>query len=399
MLAPRVPFPPTYGAAQRNLQILRWLGARHQVTFIAYGNPGDRIASLALAESAEKVVILPPPRRQALRRILDLATSIQPDLARRLWSPAMVDAVERVLGESTFDLVQVEGLEMFSIWRSACAARRSTPAVILDEHNAEFALQTSAAAVSRHDGAWLGALYSSVQAARLRRYERNACGLVDGIVTVSTDDEAALRAIRPDVRAAVVPNGVDLAHYVPEPTYERDQRVLFIGKMDYRPNVDAVEWLCRDIWPIVRREIPSAILDIVGRDPLPRVARLGGADGVTVVGEVPDERIWFQRATLLVVPLRMGSGVRLKVLQAMATGTPIVSTRLGMAGTLAIAGTHYLPGETPKEITNQIVLALRDRGRRVGLAEASLALVRERYDWQVVLPGLDEFHRRIVGNA
>jgi glycosyltransferase involved in cell wall biosynthesis len=334
-----------------------------------------------------------------VRRIVDLATSTQPDLARRLWAPEMVSAVEGVLQESRFELVQVEGLEMYSVWQSAHHACRTVPAVVLDEHNAEFALQASVASASWRDHAWPGAIYSTVQARRLRRYERDACGAVDGIVTVSKADESALRAIRPDARSTVVPNGVDVAHFEPPSRREPGERVLFIGKMDYRPNVDAVEWLCRDIWPLVRRQVPTATLDVVGRDPLPRIKRLSDADGVTVVGEVPDERDWFQQATLLVVPLRMGSGVRLKVLQAMATATPIVSTCLGMAGTLASEGTHYLGGETAEEIAGQVIVALRDGDRRSRLAGAALGLAREHYDWNVVLPGLDHFHRQIVGNA
>jgi glycosyltransferase involved in cell wall biosynthesis len=311
----------------------------------------------------------------------------------------MVRGIRRAFRETRFDLVQIEGLEMFATWVAAGVFGETAPRVILDEHNAEYALQASAAAASRANGSSIGAIYSTIQASRLARYEKTAFSLVDGVVAVSADDEKALQALRPEVRTAVVPNGVDTASFVPGMRREAGERVLFIGKLDYRPNVDAAEWFVRESWPLVRRCLPAATLDVVGRDPTTSVERLGGAEGVNVIGEVPDDRLWFQRASLLVVPMRMGSGVRLKVLQAMATATPIVSTALGMAGTNAIDGTHYLRGDTPPELASAIVTILRERELRARLASASLDLVRSRFDWRVILPRLDEFHREIVEHA
>jgi polysaccharide biosynthesis protein PslH len=399
ILAPRAPFPANDGASQRNLRILRWLGSRDEVTLAAFGDPSDEAASCALGASAASVVIIPRPRRSASARVVDVLLTSQPDLTRRLWSRPMIRAVRRVCSETPFDLVQIEGLEMFSLWIAAGVARKTRPRVILDEHNAEYSLQASAAAASRANGSWFGALYSSIQAGRLRRYEQNAFRLVDGVVAVSKDDELALRALRPSVRSTVVPNGVDTTSFLPAASREPGERVLFIGKMDYRPNVDAAEWLGRQIWPRVRGQRPTATLEIVGRDPTPRVVSLGGIDGVTVVGEVPDERSSFQRASLLVVPMRMGSGVRLKVLQAMATATPIVSTAPGMSGTGAVDGIHYLRGDSPGELATAVVRVLEDAALRAQLANASLDLVRSHYDWSAILPRLDEFHREIIENA
>jgi glycosyltransferase involved in cell wall biosynthesis len=399
MVAPRAPYPTIDGASQRNLQILRWLAERHDVTLVAFGDPDDATARCGLGRAASGALIIPPPRRDLRTRLVDLLLTSRPDLTRRLWSRAMVRAIRRAFRDGPYDLVQVEGLEMFETWVAAGISGGRPPRVVLDEHNAEYALQASAASASRANGSSIGGVYSTIQAARLARYEANAFGLVDGVVAVSTEDEKALRALRLDVRTSVVPNGVDTASIVPVMRREAEARALFIGKLDYRPNVDAVEWLAREIWPLVRRYLPAATLDVVGRDPTASIERLNGSAGVNVVGEVPDDRIWFQRASLLVVPMRMGSGVRLKVLQAMATGTPIVSTSLGMAGTGAVDGMHYLRGDTPAELASALVTALRDRELCSRLATSSLDLVRSGFDWRVILPRLDAFHREIVEHA
>ncbi len=395
MLVPRVPYPPDHGAALRNWQILRWLGARHEVTLLGFGDPAR---ASALAAHARRVEVVAPPRRSLLHRLRCFATSKEPDLVRRLWSPELAGRLSSLVRTTTFDLVQIEGLEMHRFWKGLGEVTdRAT--VVLDEHNAEYALQESAWQASLRQLSLAGAAYSLIQAHRLRAYERQAGEAAQGVVVVSREDELALRALSPRLRLTVIPNGVDPTFYAPEASSADGTTVLFIGKLDYRPNVDAVEWLVAEIWPRVRRAEPRARLWIVGRDPLPRVRRLGQAPGVEVVGGVSDERPWFRQSTVLVVPMRMGGGVRLKVLQALAMGTPVVSTPAGIAGVDARDGEHYLLGRSAPELADCLLRALADRRLRCRLAEAGRALVGERYDWRVILPRFDELYREITREA
>jgi glycosyltransferase involved in cell wall biosynthesis len=353
----------------------------------------DEIARSALARHARTVEIVAHPDRSRVERLRAFAMSRQPDLVRRLWSDELVERLARLLRAQSFDLVQIEGLEMYAFWESVATSLARGPVVILDAHNAEYVLQEGAwrASLARRD--WVAAAYSLVQARRLRRYERLVCQSAGGVVAVSREDEAALLALAPRLNSAVVPNGVDTRHYHPSLVEPDGTSALFIGKLDYRPNVDAVEWLATDVWPLVLEAQPRAKLFVVGRDPLPRVRQLGHLAGVTVVGPVPDERPWFSRSSCLVVPMRMGGGVRLKVLQAMAMGTPVVSTGVGMAGVAAQPGSHYLRGDTPQELAAGVVKTLQDAPLRHSLAQASRDLACSSYDWQVILPRLDEFYR------
>jgi glycosyltransferase involved in cell wall biosynthesis len=399
MLAPRTPFPPDYGAAQRNLQLVQWLGRQHDLTLLTYGDPRDPAVISALEDSASRVEIVPSRRRHPVDRARALFLSTEPDLARRLWSAEMNERLSKLLRQSCFDLVQIEGLEMYSAWDLARRSLARLPLVVLDEHNAEYVLQESAWRGGARRRSLVTAGYSFVQAARLRRYERRACQSVDGVLDVSSEEDRALKAIVPGLRSAVIPNGVDTDYYQPATDASRDGSILFIGKMDYRPNVDAVEWLTSEIWPVLRNSVPNARLNIVGRDPLPRVTRLAETPGVSVVGAVADDRPWFSRAAVLAVPMRMGGGVRLKVLQALATGTAIVATSFGMSGVGAVDGVHFLLGDSPVEFSAKLALLLGDPALRTRLSEAGRALARDRFDWRTILPRLDDFHRELRDGA
>lgn len=398
MLAPRAPYPADHGTALRNLYLLKWLSRHHQISLLCFGHPNDPAVIRVLEEYARKVVVVPPPRRSLPRRLASLVMSSQPDLVQRLWSPGLIARLRELLEQSAFDLVQIEGLEMFGLWESASAGRQGLgPTVVLDEHNAEYALQATAWQVSWQAHAWIPAAYSLVQTRRLRRYEAHACRLAHGVVTVSTDDERAIRALYPAARTCVVPNGVDTSHYQAGARQTDGATVLFIGKLDYRPNLDALSWFCREIWPSVHRAIPRARLLVVGRDLPAAQVPLVGVPGVEIVGAVADERPWFDRADLLVVPMRMGSGVRLKVLQAMAMGVPVVSTSLGMAGVAAVSEVHYLHADTARDFAQRVCAGLADPERRQAISEAARRLVCAQYDWRVIVPRLDQFYAELTG--
>jgi glycosyltransferase involved in cell wall biosynthesis len=394
MVAPRVPYPADHGAAQRNLALLRWLGARHHVTLVAFGNPSDVRGRTAIEALGVRAEVISPVRRSRSHRVATLLRSRAPDLAVRLHSPDLVDRLREQLAIRRPDVVQIEGLEMYE----AVAAVRSAVGgtVLLDEHNAEYRLQESAFRASLRQRDPLGAVYSRIQAKRLRRYEKQACDSVDTVVAVSAEDQDALRRLGTPTPIRVIPNGVDTQYYCPSHLERDAASVLFIGKMDYRPNVDAAEWLASEIWPMVRAAVPDAKLSIVGRDPLPRVRRLVRVPGLSVIGEVPDDRAWFWRSTVLAVPLRMGGGTRLKVLQAMSTGTPIVATRIGMAGVGASEETHFLRGDTADAFARQLVRALREEETRAGLAVAARRLAVDCFEWATILDRLGELYPSTV---
>jgi glycosyltransferase involved in cell wall biosynthesis len=202
----------------------------------------------------------------------------------------------------------------------------------------------------------------------------------DLVLAVSEADAAKLRGRRADPR--VVPNGVDTAAIAyREPSPGSARTLLFMGPLDYRPNADATRWLVSSVLPAVRRRLPDARLRLVGRG-----SERISAEGVDALGYVPDASVELRRADALLVPMRMGSGIRFKVLEAMASGVPVVSTRLGLAGINAEPGKHALVGSTAGELADATVQILEDRSLARSVAQAARALVEQQYAWKRITP-------------
>jgi glycosyltransferase involved in cell wall biosynthesis len=309
-----------------------------------------------------------------------------------------------MLREGNYDAVQLEGFEVGGYLLGPAALRaearahtgRAVPKLIFDDHNAEYCLQGSAARIDLgRPRRWPRAAYSAIQAQRLRRREALYACAADLCLAVSQEDADALEAVAPGVRPLVVPNGVDCAA-MPPPQPSDEPILFFAGKLDYRPNVDACEWLVREILPHVQARVPSVRVVLAGRDPAPAVQCLA-AEAVEVTGALSETELARRRAQawIYVVPMRMGSGVRFKVLEAMAAGVPLVATSLGAAGTGVTHGQHALIANDATGFAAAVVDLLRQSPRRHALAAAAQDLAVERHDWRHIKPRLLDAYRRL----
>ncbi len=400
VLTPQSPYPPHQGTSIRNYNILRRLARYLQIQLVTFQDadqPDPLTTPLRLCCSS--ITALPMPVRRVRERLQTLVTSFLPDLAIRLYSPAMHQAVRELALTVRFDVVVVEGLEMAPYLETFLRYAPYRPRIVYDAHNAEYILQRRAFRTDiQIPWRWHAALYSLIQWGKLRHYEGRICALADHVIAVSEMDGRKLRVLAPDTPVHVVPNGVDIAYYAS--SVERvaigPRAVVFTGKMDYRPNVDAVLWFLRKVWPRVRREIPDARFYVVGRSPHPRLLAQGNLPGVFITGPVPDVRPYLYAADVFVVPMRVGGGTRLKLLEAMATRRAIVSTPLGAEGYPVKPGVHLLLAESPDEFAGAVVRLLKDAPLRRQLGEGAFAFAKASYDWDhlvgrfvdVVLEGL-----------
>jgi polysaccharide biosynthesis protein PslH len=234
ILTPGLPYPMHQGGAIRNFGLIRGLHeAGHQITLLSFHDGADPLAT-PLADVCTRIETVPPPERAKADRLRDLFISRQPDIARRLSSDAFRAALEKLLAETRFDLVQFEGLEMAS-YLPIVRARQPKAKVCYDAHNAEYALQWAIFHVDRMVPKRLpAALYSMVQAQRISGFERDVCAAVDCVIAVSTEDADALRPFRPSREIAVVPNGIFADEYRNDRArLDLGKNVLvFTGKMD-----------------------------------------------------------------------------------------------------------------------------------------------------------------------
>ena len=424
LLTPQVPYPPHQGTTIRNYNLITNLAADFEVHLLCFqqaaDNPPSNSPLLRYCAVANSV---PAPTRSLSGRAVTTLTSPSPDMALRLASKTFQAQLGMLLERYRYDLVQIEGIEMapyglwlvqHPLWRSAQQKENrpeipiGRPRLVFDDHNAEYVLQQRAWETdSRNVKRWHAAAYSYIQYNKLQRYERQVCQRCDRVIAVSDADRQALLRLDPNLQITVVPNGVDLDYYAaysrlrdPQAPDYGPNALIFTGKMDFRPNVDAVVWFAQEVFPLIRQQTPDARFVVVGKEPHARVQELASQPGVMVTGYVPDIRAHIAAAAVYVVPLRMGGGTRLKVLEAMAMRSAIVSTRLGCEGFPLEDDQVVAFADEPAAFAKAVVTLLRDPARRQRMGEAGRQFVEAHYGWGAIVPKLKAVYAELgVGSA
>jgi sugar transferase (PEP-CTERM/EpsH1 system associated) len=388
-LTPQVPYPPRQGAALRNWGLISGLAARRQVAMLSFLASEQTLESAAPLQAICRVETAPFPARTLRDRLRDVLTTRQPDMALRLASEPYARRLADWLAEESFDVVQIGGLEM-APYLDVLELARPRPLIVFDNLNCEYLLQKRAFLTDlRVPTHWLGAAYSFVQWRRLRRYEAQVCRRADRVIAVSDADALVLQELSPGLDVTVVPNGVDARAYTPTSLHSHTPTLVFTGTMDFRPNVDAALWFAQKVLPLIRAESPDVHFYVVGQRPHRRLDALRDDPAITLTGWVEDARPYIAQAAVYVAPLRIGGGTRLKLLEAMATGKPVVATRLGAEGYPVTDGRELLLADTPSAFAAAVLTLLRDPQRQVELGQAGRAFVERQYDWRVIVPRLE----------
>lgn len=386
VIAETIPLRADQGSSIRNQHLIRGLAKRHNVTVVGYDPkesvsvPGTTLDGAVI----ESVRFAPERSLTAKIRTLVSSSSHQGSFFD---TPALRAAIDDVVSRQRFDVVQIERSQLWSL-----RPRNGTP-IVLDEHNIEYALRRQIIARQRSIPK---RAFNTFDAAKFRRLERRAWQEVAGCTVTSAVDAAVVSRLAPRTPVGVIPNGVDIDYFGPtSDTVEADE-ILFVGMMDFTPNVDGATFFAREVMPLIRQRRPQARFSVVGKNAsLGLIAELGGA--ANLVGEVADVRPWLARAAVVVVPLRMGSGTRLKVLEALASGKAVVSTAVGSEGIQVVAGQHIEIADEPRAFANAVSRLLADTAEARRLGNEGRALVERLYSWDVVVSALEAFHRRVLG--
>ena len=400
-LTSQLPYPPHQGGAIRTYNLILNLAPRHEIHLLSFVNSPDDLARAGpLHQYCRTIEVVPIPQRSSLKRLLTILFSPLPDMALRLPSAEFRRRLAARLESAPFDVVQVESIEMapYALGDAGRAAD-NRPLWVFDNYNVEYLLQQRAFETDvRHPRRWIGALYSFIQWQKLRRYEAAVCRRVDCVIAVSEADREILQKLAPGAEVAVIPNGVDTRAYDPEQSPSlvlEPHSIVFTGKMDFRPNVDAVLWFYHQILPLIKAQVPDVHFYIVGQKPPLHLRSLAEDPAVTITGYVEDVRPYIAGAGVYVVPLRIGGGTRLKIMEAMALGKAIVSTSLGCEGYPVTPGRELVIADTPQDFARSVVELLGDIRRREELGRAGRCFVEERYDWQAIVPRLEKVYASV----
>ena len=376
--------PPGLGLGGGNIRqahLLSGLGRAFDVCLLVMGEVGDEVR-----QSVHEVIEVPPrrlpqPKDKTLRRGMDLWLALG---ASGPWEVALTSGRRRRLGRLVdqlaleADVVVVSHLGLAPL----LPGRRTAPWVLQLHHVSSAKAAQERALLSGRRQQWLAAR----EMAKARRFERWAVAAFDVVITVSDDDASALAGDGAEVpadRLVVVRNGVDTTLYPSTPLPDAPS-VVMTGSLHYGPNIDGALWFVEEVFPLVRRQVPDAALDLVGRAPPPEVIALADHPGVAVHADVPSVGPWLERGRVAVVPLRLGTGTRLKALEAMAAGRPVVGTTLGLGGLDILDGVHARVMDDPVLMAEAVVRLLVDQQEASRLAGAGRALVEERYEWSEI---------------
>jgi sugar transferase (PEP-CTERM/EpsH1 system associated) len=392
-ISPRQCWPPVSGAKLRDYFFIKALGENAALTHVFFAEDGTPVPTAQEFPFCEKVVAVARPRMYTPAKIAAGFVGRWPLPVINYFSREMEQALASIAAQTTFDLVRVDSIHMAPYAESL--RRKLEAPMIYDWHNIESeAMQR----YSRQASSPAHKLYAAFTARRLAAFEKRLLREAFGHVVCSEREKQLLQSIAPEARIAVIENGVDSGYFSDfgRPITRR-QGIVFVGSMSYHANVDGATWFARTVWPTVRERHPGWKLTIVGSNPAPAVRMLETVPGVEVTGTVSDVRPYYAEAVAAIVPLRIGGGTRLKILEAMAAGVPVVSTALGAEGLPVTGGEDILIAETAEQWSLQLGALAKQDDTWKRLAEQGRSLVRTRYDWRTLGEALYQTYLRWLG--
>lgn len=385
-VTPRFPLPLLSGDRARAFHQLRVLSRRHRLTLVTYADPAAAAKAHGLLEDmGVRVVTVPFTKAGAVLRLARGVLSPLPLQAALYNAPRMRETIRDLVKAERFDLAHVQ-------------LARSVPLVDADLGLPRVvdlidALSLNMRRRAAHDRGWLR-WAAQVDAARLQRYEQEICASVAATFVVAPADR---EAIGDYPTLSIIPNGVDLSAFPRVETPRDRHHLVFTGNLGYFPNVDAVLWFAGEVLPRVWQKHPEARLTIAGARPHRRILALAQKERrIEVVGNVQHMHPHLAAARVAVAPMRAGSGQLLKVLEAMSTGTPVVTTMRGLSGIQAVAGEHALVGDTPEAFAAHVSALIEDDRLANRLASAGHALVERLYTWERSVADLERIYLEVA---
>lgn len=379
-LAHLFPLPMDSGGKIKSYHTLVALAARHDVRTVAFVRSDAEVVRIPELERTCAALDVVPLGRSRFRQVSDLFVSLiasRSFIIGRDYRADMRDAVRSAIEAHRPDVVHIDHLQMAQYVDFGGPYR-----VVLDNHNVESMIIKRMAETSETG---LMRLYAGLEWPKLRKYEMETCGQCDMVLTVSEEDKATLEEIEPALaNVECVPIGVDVDHFQPVQREPGSLNMLSIGTMYWPPNVDSMLYFSREILPLVREQIPGCTLTIAGQRPVESVQMLGREPGITVTGYVEDERDVARECGVFIVPLRSGSGVRVKILNALAMGLPVVSTSVGAEGLAVKPGEHLMIADGAEEFARAVVTVLKSPDLADRLGRNGRELVCEKYSWNKV---------------
>src|SRR3990170_426024 len=382
-----VPYPPKGGSLQRSYILLKEVAMRNSVFLVAFNQKALLPTKAAVEKSREKLkdhcrvveVFDIPCERSRLSwywlLIKNLFSSL-PYSVKRLQSIQVEEAVKKIISTHPIDVVYFDTIDLAQ-YASCIGDLRS----LMNHHNVESSLLLRRAKATRNP---MEKLYIYIQVMKLRSYESANLIHFHVNLAVSEVDKSELKSIAPEARVEVIPNGVDTSYFRRQSCSIRKNNLVFAGGMNWFPNRDAVLYFLKDIWPLISLTVPDISLTLIGRNPPKKAIEMSKMENIEVLGFVDDVRPYLAQAIACIVPIRVGGGTRLKILDDLACGRAVISTSVGCEGIDVTPGRNILIGDSPREFADQVIKVCTDAKLVMSLGMEGRKLVEEKYSWNLI---------------
>ena len=385
-----VPYPATDGGRIRVLNLLKQISKCNDVTFLALETlPTDQAGIEYLRNLGIETNLIEQTPKMLMLSPGVIARAIfhkQPLTVAKYYVPAMESAIKQLIQSRMFDVIHFEMLHAGQYLQALPNLRVPT---LLSLQNIDSSIWRRFA---RQTGNPLQKLAFWMQYRSFQRYERLMAEKFSACACVSEKDKDLLAHLCPEISIEVIPNGVDVESYQPDHSLTEKSTLVYTGSMDWLPNEDAVLYFHEQIFPLIEAQMPQVKFYIVGQNPTERVKQLSRRDNVIVTGMVDDVKPYIAKASVYVVPLRIGGGTRLKILEALAMEKAVVSTTIGCEGLQLTQGKDILVADEPEKFARLVIQLAQDEKFRQRLGRSGRRQVEEKYDWRSIGKQLNELY-------
>ncbi|MDE2433090.1 MAG: glycosyltransferase [Burkholderiales bacterium] len=392
VMTTKSPYPLFEGRALRTYNLIKQAAEHHEIHLLSFVQTQEDLEGIEHMRQICSVVeyeklYFDESRRDILKDAVAELFSRAPLPVVKYRTAAMREKLRRLIVENRYDLIHLDMLHLAE-YVEICG---DIP-IVLVEHNVEHVILDRRAA---NESRWWARRYLRYQAAKLKAYESRACARVGHVVSVSELDAQQLRALASSATITAVPNGVDTDYFKAEGRAKRRSNLVFVGGFTWFPNLDAIGYFCDEILPRLLALVPDLSLTVIGKHPdAPAVQRIAQHAQVELVGQVDDIRPYVDEAQAYVVPLRIGGGTRLKILDAFAMSQTIISTSVGCEGLAVAHDQSIVIADTPDDFAQAVAKVLRDRHFAERVGRQGRQLVESQYDWRAVAKTLLKVYER-----
>jgi sugar transferase (PEP-CTERM/EpsH1 system associated) len=390
VLDEELPYPLNTGKRIRSYYLIKHLAKNHDVTYYAFGEEDDSYNFIKSSGIIPITVSSPVRNKSGLQFYLKLFLNLfssYPFIVTNQYSSLYLAKLKELISSTQPDLIICEWTPL-AVYIDKLKDQLTDVKKVVVAHNIESEIWRR---YEQNEKNIIKKLYISIQRKKVERFERTCFKWFDGATAVSEQDKAFIEARETNYRSEVISNGVDTEYFYPNDREIEKNSIVFTGSMDWRPNQDAVVYFCEEILPKIKKEIPDVRFYIVGRKPPQFIRNLGAIQGVKITGTVDDVRPYMAGAGVYVVPLRIGGGSRLKILEAMAMEKAVVSTSVGAEGLNIKNNINGLIRNNISEFADAVVDCLSNRDKARSLGKKGREFVVDKHRWEKIGVDLDNY--------